>query len=93
MDEDQRDDLIDQLLLTETTVWSDEEEVEHFRHATLAWWREVLGHPPCGPTHSCCKTCGCGGSCMLGAFEDALVTTVVRELDRIGALRRPEGGT
>lgn len=92
MDEGQRDDLID-LIPRNMVVWSDEEELEHFQHATLAWWREVLGHPPCGPTHSCCKTCGCGGSCLLGAFEDALVTTVVRELDRIGALRRPERET
>lgn len=92
MTEEERDDLID-LIPHGMTVWADEEELEDFRHATLAWWREVLGHQASGPTHSCCKSCGCGGTCLLGAFENALVTTVVRELDKIGALRRPEEKT
>ncbi|MEU9670366.1 hypothetical protein AB0E25_33295 [Streptomyces bobili] len=89
MTEEERDDLID-LLPKGMTVWSDEEELQDFRHATLPWWRDALAHPPSGPTHSCCKSCGCGGTCLLGAFEDALITSVVRELDRIGALKKPD---
>lgn len=86
MTEEERDDLTDQLP-KDMTVWGFDDELPHFQHATLRWWRDNLGHPAAGPTHSCCKTCGCGGTCTLGAFEDALISTVIRELDRLGALR------
>lgn len=86
MTEDERDGLIDQLPKG-MPVWGFDEELPHFQHATLRWWRDNLGHPASGPTHACCKTCGCGGTCILGAFEDALISTVVRELDRLGVLR------
>ncbi len=92
MTEDERDALIDQLPTKTMTVWDDEEELQDFAHATLPWWRDVLGHPPSGPTHSCCKTCGCAITCTLGAFEDALISSVVRELDRLGALRPVTAG-
>lgn len=89
MTEDERDAIIDQLP-KDMPVWTFEDELPHFQHANLRWWRDNLNHPASGPSHSCCKTCGCGGTCTLGAFEDALITTVVRELDRLGALRNPD---
>jgi hypothetical protein len=89
MTEDERDDLID-LLPKDMIVWNDDEELQHFGHATGRWWLDNLGHPACGPTHGCCKSCGCGGTCILGAFHDAMISSVVRELDRIGALKKPE---
>lgn len=89
MTEDERDALIDRLPTADMTVWDPDDELQHFQHATLAWWRDVLGHPNSGPTHSCCKTCGCATSCTLGVFEGALIASVVRELDRLGALRTP----
>lgn len=85
MTEDERDDLIDQLPKN-MILWSDDEELQYFPNRTYDEWRQILGHPVAGPTHHCCKTCGCGGSCLLGVFYDAVVSSVVRELDRIGAL-------
>jgi hypothetical protein len=88
MTEDERDDLIDRLP-KDMVIWDDEDELQHFAHANAAWWMDTLNHPRSGPTHSCCKTCGCGGTCTLGAYHDALISSVVRELDRIGALVAP----
>jgi hypothetical protein len=89
MTEEERDDLID-LLPKDMVVWNDDEELQHFGHATARWWLDNLDHPAAGPTHSCCKSCGCGGTCTLGAFHDAMISSVVRELDRMGALKKPE---
>ena len=89
MNEDERDDLIDRLP-KDMVVWAFEDELPDFQHATTRWWMDSLNHPPAGPTHACCRSCGCGGACSLGAFSDALVASVVRELDRLGALRSPE---
>ncbi|QDO02189.1 hypothetical protein FNV62_43545 [Streptomyces sp. RLB3-17] len=89
MTEEERDDLID-LLPMDMVVWNDEEELQHFGHATARWWMDTMGHPVAGPTHPCCKSCGCGGTCTLGAFHDAMISSVVRELDRIGALKKPD---
>lgn len=86
MTEEERDNLIDQLP-TDFPIWDFEDELPTFSHATWSWWREQLGHPR---THrACCGTCGCATTCMASAFHDALVTSVIRELDRIGALKTP----
>lgn len=85
MTEDERDDLIDRLP-TDMTIWDPDDELEHFG-GNYEWWRETLGHPRAHP--GCCRTCGCATSCMLGVFHGALIASVVRELDRIGALVPP----
>lgn len=85
--EEQRDVLID-LLPAGMTLWADDEELPHFADRTWAWWRETLGHPKAHT--ACCKACGCATTCLLGAFYDAVVSSVVRELDRLGALRTPD---
>lgn len=89
MTEDERCDLIDRLP-DDMTLWADDEEIEKHGCAgrDYTWWREALGHPKAHP--GCCKTCGCAITCSLAAFYEAVVDSVVRELDKIGALRRPE---
>lgn len=52
---------------------------------TLPQWLEELGHPQ-AEGHGFCKTCGAGGPCMLMAFFDAVLMSVVRELDAAGQL-------
>ncbi len=91
MTEDERDDLLDRILPKGTPIWADQEELDagHFQQADLKWWADVLGHPKAHP--GCCKQCGCATTCMFGAFYDAAINTVLRELDRIGALRTPGG--
>ncbi|MFE1767253.1 hypothetical protein ACFW81_23920 [Streptomyces angustmyceticus] len=86
MDEEERDNLID-LLPSDFAIWDFEDELPQFNHATWSWWRERLGHPKAH--RGCCKTCGCATTCMASAFHDALVSSVVRELGRIGALKNP----
>lgn len=79
-------DFIFDLVPDEMVIWEDEEELKHFGHATYEWWRkECLGHPRAHP--GCCKTCGCATTCLLGAFHDALISSVIRELSRIGVIR------
>jgi hypothetical protein len=54
---------------------------------TLESWGEAVGHP-LGPQG--CWTCGRGVSCPFRAFYEAMIASVVRELDRFGKLT-PEG--
>lgn len=87
MTEDERLDLIE-LLPKDMNVWADDDELDTFTGRTFTWWMDVLGHPNAHP--GCCKTCGCAITCMAAAFHDALVASVLRELDELGALRPPE---
>lgn len=60
---------------------------DHSEDVSLPWevWRDALGHPHAeGLGH--CKTCGPGVTCLLLAFFDAVMVSVVRELDKAGAL-------
>ncbi|MEU1433999.1 hypothetical protein ABZ438_07860 [Streptomyces sp. NPDC005786] len=91
MTEEERDDLIDQLP-ADMVIWNDDEELQHFGHANSTWWLDALGHTSKGPAHSCCAACGCATTCTAGAFHDALISSVVRELDRLGALRTTTEG-
>jgi hypothetical protein len=83
VNEDERLDLID-LLPADMNIWADDDELEWFTGRDQRWWLDVLGHPKAHP--GCCKTCGCATTCMAAAFHDALIATVVRELDRLGVL-------
>lgn len=85
--QDERLDLIDQLP-TDMTIWDDDQELTHFADRDYRWWRDALGHPRAHP--GCCEICGCATTCLLGAFHDAVVAAVVRELNRLGALRKPK---
>lgn len=46
---------------------------------TYASWADSVGHPQ---GKRGCKTCGLGGTCPFRAFWDALVSSVVREVDK-----------
>lgn len=89
MTEDERDDLIDRLP-DDMILWAVDDELDWWQGDpwTYAKWREVLGHPRAHP--GCCRTCGCCTSCTLGVFYDGVVSSVVRELDKLGALRTLE---
>lgn len=52
---------------------------------TWPQWRGALGHPY-AQGHGFCQKCGAGGPCELMAFFDAVTMSVVRELDKMGAL-------
>lgn len=85
MDEEARDDLIDRIP-DDMVIWEDEDELGSFPW-TLRKWLDVLGHTR---AHAgCCTACGCATTCMAAAFYGSTVSSVVRELDRIGALRQP----
>lgn len=84
---DERLDLIDRLP-ADMNIWADDDELEWFTGRDWRWWADALGHPKAHP--SCCKTCGCATTCLHAAFHDALVATVIRELDKLGALRVPK---
>jgi hypothetical protein len=84
MGQDAREDLLD-LLPKNPTLWADDEEIGRGCGGDYAYWAEILGHPKAHP--GCCKTCGCAITCTLAAFYDAMEATLLRELDRIGALR------
>lgn len=84
MTEDERDEVFD-LIPGDMWIWPNEQEGEHFSHADWEWWRDLLGHPQAHP--GCCKTCGCAASCTLSTFYDAMITSVLRELDVRGLLR------
>lgn len=88
MTEEERDDLVD-LLPSGMVIWDDEQELAegHFTDRDWAWWRDALEHPMAH--RSCCKTCGCAVTCTLAYFYTALISSTVRELDRIGALVKP----
>lgn len=88
MTKEERDDLIE-LLPSDMILWGDDEELDWWRDNpwTLQKWRRVLGHELAHP--GCCKKCGCATSCELGVFYDGVVSSVIRELDHIGALKKP----
>lgn len=89
MSEEQRDRIDDLLKMGEKVIWSDDEELEHFGHATAEWWAvEGFGHPRAH--RGCCKTCGCATTCTFWAFFEATVSSTLRELDRLGLLKAPE---
>ncbi|MFE9855534.1 hypothetical protein [Streptomyces sp. NPDC005780] len=92
MTEGERDDLIDRLP-ADMVIWDSDDELQHFGHANSTWWLDALGHTSAGPKHSCCASCGCATTCTAGAFHDALISSVVRELDRLGVLHATEGPT
>lgn len=54
---------------------------------TFESWAAACGHPQ--DKHTCTE-CGRGVSCAFRCFYDAMVASVVRELDRLGHLT-PEG--
>lgn len=87
MTEEERDDLID-LLPADMNIWDPEDELEVFVGRDREWWANALGHPKAHP--GCCRTCGCAAPCFFQVYHDALISTVVRELDRLGALKKPE---
>ncbi|MEK9524049.1 hypothetical protein MIU24_32450 [Streptomyces venezuelae] len=84
MTEEQRDGLIDRIPAT-AVLWPHDDELAWFPNRTYDEWRTILGHPPAH--RGCCQTCGCATTCLLGAFYDSVVTSTVRELDRLGALK------
>lgn len=86
MNEDDRDDIYDKLPLTEMKIWPNDDELERFGK-DIYEWAEMIGHPRHSPTHYCCKTCGCATTCTFGLFFDSLVSTVLRETDRLGHLQ------
>lgn len=85
MSDDVRWDLINKIPDDMSIYGSDHSEGQW----TWAQWREGLGHPY-AVGHGYCKTCGAGGPCELAAFYDAVMLSVVRELDKMGALRPRE---
>lgn len=86
LSEEERDDLIDRLP-ADMILWPVDEELSWFPNRAYDEWRDTLGHPRAH--HGCCATCGCATSCTLGVFYDSVISSVVRELARIGALRKP----
>jgi hypothetical protein len=88
MNEEERDGIED-LLPKGGAIWGWEDELHQFSHATLDWWLGVLGHSSSSETHRCCEKCGCATTCTAAAFYEATVTTVVRELDKLGLLKKP----
>ncbi|TQS30025.1 hypothetical protein [Microbispora sp. KK1-11] len=84
--EEFRDRLFD-ALPDQMTIWADDAELEQFADWDLGKWMHALGHHR---VHTaCCDRCGCAVTCTGGAFYDAVVSSVLRELDRMGALREP----
>jgi hypothetical protein len=77
--------------ITSVSLWSEEQELDegHFRNRDVHHWLRALGHGPGSDTHGCCQGCGCATTCLAGAFFDATVDTVLRELNRAGLLRKP----
>jgi hypothetical protein len=55
---------------------------------TWQTWREALGHPYV-EGHGYCKTCGPAITCALAAFYEAVIVSVVRELNKLGLLPPP----
>lgn len=86
MTQEERDAIIE-LLPEDMNIWEDDSELEAFPGRTRTWWAEALGHPTAHP--GCCKTCGCATTCLHDAHHDALVSTILRELDNLGALKKP----
>lgn len=77
---------ISDLLPNDLNLWGDLDEGRtHFTGRDYTWWRDVLNHPKAH--RGCCKTCGCATTCMLSAFHEAVVMSVIQELARVGVIR------
>jgi len=75
------------LIPDDMTIWEDGDELGHFADRDLHWWMKALGHDR---RHTaCCTSCGCAVTCTAQMFHGALVASVIRELDKLGALREP----
>lgn len=85
MSDDVRWDLIDKIPDDMSIYGSDHVEAP----LTVGVWRDALEHPYV-EGHGFCRTCGPATTCMLMAFYDAVMLSVVRELDKMGALRPRE---
>lgn len=85
--EDERLTLIDRLPV-DMNIWADDDELDVFTGRDRTWWADALGHP--AAHRGCCRTCGCATTCLHDAYHEALVATVIRELNKLGALRLPE---
>jgi hypothetical protein len=85
-DEETLRDRLEDLLPRDMVIWGDDDELAAFPW-TLRKWLDVLGHEKAHP--GCCKACGCATTCMAGAFYTSTVTSVLRELDKLGALCEP----
>lgn len=86
MDQKKRDEIWDQVPLDFPIVDADD-EVERITQAgggTIQSWGAEAGHDIDGALD--CHTCGKGGPCPFIEFYDSVVSSVVRELDKIGAL-------
>jgi hypothetical protein len=72
-------------------IWErDEEPADYLRD--WRWWRRQLSHPHVDG-HGYCKTCGPAVSCTLHVFHDAVIASVVRQLDQLGVLRTLDEAT
>lgn len=89
MTPDQRESIID-ALPDGMDIWEYDEPAGYLRD--WRWWRRQLSHPHVDG-HGYCKTCGPAVSCTLHVFHDAIVATVVRQLDELGFLRALDGTT
>lgn len=80
---------LEDYLQSNMILWADDDELNWW--PTDPWtfkkWMRVLEHEQkdCG----CCKKCGHATTCLASLFRDSVVTSVIRELNRIGALRMP----
>lgn len=86
MTEEERYIIFD-LIPQDMVIWEDDEELPYRQGLDWMSWRASLGHPYSG--HGFCRTCGCGTTCILLIFKDALIASVIRELDSHGVLRTP----
>lgn len=86
MDEEQRDEICD-LLPRDMVIWDFEDELGWFANRDVNEWREILGHPY--KHRGCCATCGCATSCLFSVFHEAMIGSVIRELDKLGLLLSP----
>jgi hypothetical protein len=82
VNEEQRNDLFDRLPEHFKIVEADEDLLR--TPGTKKSWAEALGHEL--DDGGRCRTCGRGQSCIFHAFYDAVVASVIRELDKLGHL-------
>lgn len=75
------------LIPDDMTIWEDDDELSYFADRDLRWWMKALGHDR--KHTACCTSCGCCVTCIAQMFHGAMVASVIRELDKIGALREP----
>lgn len=90
MNEDQRLELED-LLPKDPIIWADDSELDWWKDDpwTYRKWALVAGHGPMANGKGC-ERCGYDTSqCMFAVFHDAMVATVIRELDKLGFLLPP----